>query len=466
MTQLQALMLARLKELRSPKRATMGGSAGGMGGAAEGAPIDPMADQGPVPMDQGPTQTGGYLGQPAQQSWWEKTMGGGGQSGGGRLPGKNRFSIGNARNGTIDLGSLLSARTDPNAQAQLNADPLADVQRYKEAGFFRTLLGDDANERNERDAASRGQLLTQKWLMDQDVSGKRALFNEQQAARTAQDVVNHQQAKELGELGFQQNMGVERYRSQGDLEKYMHQTTNDLLKDTRNNLFTAQQNAAQRGTIERGQDLTADWRGVQAQNQMLRALAGGEGGGLGGFKVPAGMGYDPDSGNYTLLDSVDNRLLEIPRRGGSAPNMGPQSPGNLRPAGTTKPAAPTPEIAGALKSEFGTMAANQAAAPIDMSQPTTAFDGIKELGGELAGGVKGFFSDFKAGAMNNDMPIFNIPNRIAGFGEELSSYADQVRMEKDRKRLERKLLESQQKNRPFPSYSMPAAPDSRSNWVL
>ena len=163
MTLSEQMFLDRLKAIRAPKRANIGigGSPAGAGAAA-GVPI--TADQGPLP-------DGGNLGQqmPNMQS--------------GVVPGRNRFTIGNSARGNIDLGSFMSARPNQDALAQLAQNPLAEVDPYKATtgvgGFFRRLLGDDANERNAALAEQQGQLRLQKWLMDQQAQSRMGVLDKQ-----------------------------------------------------------------------------------------------------------------------------------------------------------------------------------------------------------------------------------------------------------------------------------------------
>jgi hypothetical protein len=252
MTTTQQIYLDRLRAIRAPKRASIGIS-GSVAGAA-GAPVPITADQGPLP-------DGGNLGQqpmPNMQS--------------GIVPGRNRMSIGNSARGNIDLGSFLSARPNQDAINQLAQNPLAQVDPYKATtgvgGFFRRLLGDDANERNEMAAGQRGQMLAQKWLMDQRNQGQMGLIDKehQYAMERAKAQIEADNARQTNadqtalqrlRLQDQNNLGLEGMRA-----------VNDLIGKSQDQSFRARQGALERDVTMRGQDLTSEvglWRNLAMQ---------------------------------------------------------------------------------------------------------------------------------------------------------------------------------------------------------
>jgi hypothetical protein len=247
MTLGEMLRFERLKAIRAPRRASIG--IGG-GSATAGAPVPITADQGPLP-------DGGNLGQqpmPNMQS--------------GIVPGRNRMSIGNSARGNIDLGSFLSARPNQDALNQLAQNPLAQVDPYKATtgvgGFFRRLLGDDANERNEMAAGQRGQMLAQKWLMDQRNQGQMGLIDKEhqyamervkaqiEADNTRQATADQTALQRL-RLQDQNNIGVEGMRA-----------VNDLIAKSQDQSFLGRQNALNRDVTMRGQDLTSEAAGLRA----------------------------------------------------------------------------------------------------------------------------------------------------------------------------------------------------------
>lgn len=343
MTRSEMMYLDRIRAIRAPKRASIGvsGSAAGAGGAAAGAPI--TADQGPLP-------DGSNLGQqpmPNMQS--------------GVVPGRNRMSIGNSARGNIDLGSFLSARPNQDALNQLAQNPLAQVDPYKATtgvgGFFRRLLGDDANERNEAAASQRGQMLAQKWLMDQRNQGQMGLIDKEHQlnmerlkaqieAENARQANADQSALQRVRLDDQNRLGLEGMRA-----------VNDLIAKSQDQSFFARQNALNRSTTERGQDLTAE-------NNLLRYTINQKGAPF-GFKSITDRLIQDDKGNL-LNHDPETGMLTPARIGGGTPDGAPDPTklGNL---------------AQLLKAEDEQNKVNE------MLAPPSALGGLKDLGSEAVG---------------------------------------------------------------------------------
>ncbi len=250
MTRSEQLYLDRLRAIRAPKRANIGvsGSAAGAAGAAAGAPI--TADQGPLP-------DGGNLGQASMPNM---------QSG--IVPGRNRMSIGNSARGNIDLGSFLSARPNQDALNQLAQNPLAQVDPYKATtgvgGFFRRLLGDDANERNEMAAGQRGQMLAQKWLMDQRNQGQMGLIDKEH--QLSMERVKAQIEADAARQANADQTALQRLRlqDQNNLGQEGMRAVNDLIAKSQDQSFRARQAALDRSVTERGQDLTSEAAALRA----------------------------------------------------------------------------------------------------------------------------------------------------------------------------------------------------------
>jgi len=101
------------------------------------------------------------------------------------------MAFGNPDSGQFKLGPIFSPRVDPEAAAALAKDPLANVQYEKPTtgvgGFFRRLLGDNANERNAARAASQEELRLQKWLIDKQTEGQMNVANKQHEFEMARD---------------------------------------------------------------------------------------------------------------------------------------------------------------------------------------------------------------------------------------------------------------------------------------
>lgn len=248
MTRSEQLYLDRLRDIRAPKRANVGYAK---------KPASAPDTSVPITADQGPLQDGSNLGQqpmPNMQS--------------GVVPGRNRISIGNSARGSIDLGSFLSARPNQDAINQLAQNPLAQVDPYKATtgigGFFRRLLGDDANERNEAAASQRGQMLAQKWLMDQRNQGQMGLIDKEhqlnmervkaqiEADNTRQANADQNALQRL-RLQDQNNLGLEGMRA-----------VNDLIAKSQDQSFLGRQNALNRDVTMRGQDLTSEASALRA----------------------------------------------------------------------------------------------------------------------------------------------------------------------------------------------------------
>jgi len=342
MTRSEMLFLDRMRAIRAPKRASIGiggGSAAGAAGAAAGAPI--TADQGPLP-------DGGNLGQqpmPNMQS--------------GIVPGRNRMSIGNSARGNIDLGSFLSARPNQDAINQLSQNPLAQVDPYKATtgvgGFFRRLLGDDANERNEMAAGQRGQMLAQKWLMDQRNQGQMGLLDKEhqyamertkaqiEADNTRQANAD-QTALQRVRLEDQNNLGLEGMRA-----------VNDLIGKSQDQSFLGRQNALNRDVTMRGQDLTSE-------NNLLRYT-------LNQRNAPTGY----KAINERLIqDNATSALFNFdPDTGTMTPvGLGSAQQGGLDPAALAKV-------------QEGFQAANQQNLAAEANRPPTALGGLTELATDI-----------------------------------------------------------------------------------
>lgn len=343
MTRSEMMYLDRIRAIRAPKRASIGvsGSAAGVAGAAAGAPI--TADQGPLP-------DGSNLGQqpmPNMQS--------------GVVPGRNRMSIGNSARGNIDLGSFLSARPNQDAINQLAQNPLAQVDPYKATtgigGFFRRLLGDDANERNEAAASQRGQMLAQKWLMDQRNQGQMGLIDKEHQlnmerlkaqieAENARQANADQSALQRVRLDDQNRLGLEGLRA-----------VNDLIAKSQDQSFFAKQNALNRSTTERGQDLTSE-------NNFLRYTINQKGAPF-GFKSITDRLIQDDKGNL-LNHDPETGMLTPARIGGGTPD-----------------GAPDPTKLGNLATLLN--AEDEQNKVNEMLAPPSALGGLKDLGSEAVG---------------------------------------------------------------------------------
>ena len=344
MTASEQIYLDRLRAIRAPKRASIGvsGSAAGAAGAAAGVPI--TADQGPLP-------DGGNLGQSSMPNM---------QSG--IVPGRNRMSIGNSARGNIDLGSFMSARPNQDAINQLAQNPLAQVDPYKATtgvgGFFRRLLGDDANERNEAAAGQRGQMLAQKWLIDQANQGRMGLIDKEHQlnmerlkaqieAENARQTNADQSALQRVRLDDQNRLGQEGMRA-----------VNDLIAKSQDQSFLSKQNALNRDVTMRGQDLTSE-------NNLLRYTLNQKGAPSGYKAITETLIQDNTTGNLLNFDP-DTRTMTPVGMGGGTPD-----------------GAPDPTKLGNLATLLA--AENEQNTVNQMMAPPSALGGLKDLGSEAFG---------------------------------------------------------------------------------
>ena len=317
--------------------ALLGGMVGGAGGAA-----NPMADQGPLP-------DGGNLGQPGLTPTYT-----GGE-------GTHFITLGNPNREQIKLGRLFRPRVNQEAAAALAADPLAPVQPEQETkgfgGFVRRMFGDNANERNAALAQQQGQLRLQKWLLDQQTQGRMGLLDKEHQlsmerlkaqieAENARQANADQSALQRVRLDDQNRLGLEGMRA-----------VNDLIAKSQDQSFFARQNALNRSTTERGQDLTAE-------NNLLRYTINQKGAPF-GFKSITERLIQDDKGNL-LNHDPETGMLTPARIGGGTPDGAPDPTklGNLAPL---------------LKAEDEQNKVNE------MLAPPSALGGLKDLGSEAVG---------------------------------------------------------------------------------
>lgn len=358
MTRSEMMYLDRIRAIRAPKRANIGYAK-----TPAAAPDTSV----PITADQGPLQDGGNLGQqpmPNMQS--------------GVVPGRNRMSIGNSARGNIDLGSFLSARPNQDALSQLAQNPLAQVDPYKATtgvgGFFRRLLGDDANERNEAAASQRGQMLAQKWLMDQRNQGQLSVAEQQ-----------HKYELERLKAASDLNNAETQYRMQLGLQGKQLENTWALQQ---------QAQAAKQARTDKFDELTGivgdPIKASMLQEQMLRAPldklaadaaeANARAQGTGGFAPRPVQGREAPTGFKAITDTLIQDNVT-----GNLFNYDPET-GTMTPVGQgggTPDGAPDPtklgNLAQLLKAEDEQNKVNE------MLAPPSALGGLKDLGSEAVG---------------------------------------------------------------------------------
>ena len=384
MTRSEQLYLDRLRAIRAPKRASIGisGSAMGAAGAAAGTPIAP---------DQGPLPDGSNLGQqsvPSMQS--------------GIVPGRNRMSIGNSARGNIDLGSFLSARPNQDAVNQLAQNPLAQVDPYKATtgvgGFFRRLFGDDANERNEAAASQRGQMLAQKWLIDQQNQGRMGLLDKehQYAMERAQAAsnLNNEETQYRTQLGLQGKQLENQWALQQEAEKARQART------ARFDELTGIVGDPIKASMLQERMLTAPLALQEAQTADELAAANGTGRYAPKVEPPKPDRWRSEGGLFFKGDS-DPFVFED---------------GQFGPVGTAKP--PLDLNAVSEQTRAKTAAKSEENVINGLQQPGTAFGGLQALGSDILDSASTAagntlqgkaFKQIKTGAVN---PLINYLKRI------------------------------------------------------
>jgi len=137
----------------------------------------------------------------------------------GVVDGASRIKIGNPARGSIDVPSFLRPRVNEASLATLANDPMANVDKYKTAGWWRTFLGDQSNALNNARSGAREGNMMQQSLQAADHGRAMELATSNNAARLAQvrEEVNgrvgmanldREQVKTEGALGRTQAMNI------------------------------------------------------------------------------------------------------------------------------------------------------------------------------------------------------------------------------------------------------------------
>lgn len=290
MTRSEQLYLDRLRAIRTPasvmqpkkEDGILGNLLGGMLGGPGGA-VNLLADQGPLP-------DGGNLGQPGLTPTY---------TGGEGTP---VLALGNPDREQIKIGPFFKPRVDQEAAARLAQDPLAPVQLEKPTtgigGFFRRMLGDNANERNAALAQQQRQLKLQKWLIDQQTQGRLSVAEQQ-----------HKYELERLKAASDLNNAETQYRMQLGLQGKQLENTWALQQ---------QAQAAKQARTDKFDELTGivgdPIKAAMLQEQMLRAPldklaadaaeANARAQGTGGFAPRPAQGTGAPTGFKAITDTL------------------------------------------------------------------------------------------------------------------------------------------------------------------
>lgn len=412
MTATEQMYIDRLKAIRSPKASSGGKSGGGILGALLG--MGGLSGAIPVDAPQGPLPDGGNLnqGSPLDAVY----------TGGQGVP---ALALGNPNREQIKIGPFFKPRVDQEAAARLAQDPLAPVQLEKPTtgvgGFFRRLLGDNANERNAALAEQQSQLRLQKWLMDQQAQSKIGVLDkrhqyEMERLKAASEL-NNSETQYRTQLGLQGEQLKNQWALQQEAEKMKQ------ARSARFDELTGIVGDPIKAAMLQERMLTVPLALQEAQTADELAAAQGT-----GRYAPqprqAPTGFKSITGNL-IQDAATGALL----------NYDPDT-GTMTPAGLAQP----PQDLNALSEQTRKMkeAMEQQNTLAELNAEPTVMGGLKALGGEVAQGAL----DLGKGAFNATFP--NVGGALQGVKEAYNPVAnwlkEKARLEQDRKR---KIYESQ-----------------------
>ena len=419
MTLSEQQYLDRLRTIRSPKASSGGKKGGGILGALLGlGGLSGLSGAIPVDAPQGPLPSGGNLNQGDPV--------GGTFSGG---PGTPALALGNPNREQIKIGPFFKPRVDQEAAARLAQDPLAPVQLEKPTtgvgGFFRRMLGDDANERNAARVGMQEQLRLQKWLIDQQSQSRLGLLDREhqlqlERLKTASNL-NNEETQYRTQLGLQGKQLENQWALQQEAEKTRQ------ARAARFDELTGIVGDPIRASMLQEQMLTAPLDKLAAETAEANARAQG----TGGFAPrpvqsrPAPTGYKAIT-ETLIQDNVTGNLLNYdPETGTMTPIGFGGAQGGLDPAALAK------VDAGIKAKELENIMAELNAEP-------TVLGGLKVLGGEAMQGAVGLGKS----AFNTAFPSVATVTQAAkeAYNPVANWLKEKARLEQDRKR---KIFESQ-----------------------
>lgn len=224
-------------------------------------------------------------------------MGGGESAEGGKPAGEgrvartsaSRFSVGNPARGNIDLGGFVKPRINPDY------DPNAPIEQrslpYREAGFWRRLIGDTANEANAefsaqqqmlqvamREAEFRDQLAREREQLAHDLALERERYGTEIEGQMRMLLGDreHQQAFERGrvsdELGRQSTLFNEGVRAGAPQIGTLQQFSDDPMALAGLSEFLAQRAEQERATKQAQADMSQRYMGEQIATSQAERL--------------------------------------------------------------------------------------------------------------------------------------------------------------------------------------------------
>ena len=299
--------------------------------------------------------------------------------------GRTHFFI-RGRGPTIDFGPILRPRSTGVSPTEGNAyEPTTGV-----GGFFRRLLGDNADELNASWANQR--LMRQ--MGQEDMAAAQAFEMDKLAAQQAN-------AMALAEAQRQGQMGVERYRAQNELDLQGARDTQALIRQAEELLARGQMAGAENTSRE-------NVARINAEGDVTRSLLGGGGGsdkrylnlGDGSFlDVETGTAFQP------------NRMSET---GGYLPFNLHGAVGNQAGATKTDPLGLTPEKGAKAKELFNAPSA-------DLIARTGAINGVPATMIPPEGGIEAFKTSIDDALLERERQKTNKLRRNLGLGSPAES---------------------------------------------
>jgi len=329
-----------------------GGLLGGVAGGAAGAtppptppPPEPPIDPSMPPVadgtvtgvpDMDPTgMNGPYNASPANLANAGTPATNGGFAGAmPSAPGRSRFTMGNPANGNLDFGPLVRPRPNPN----FDPNNPEKAQPFKDAGFFRRLIGDNSSDLNAQYSAQAQQSLAQTRWAQQQQAAKIAQMREEYKLKGGLQSQELEARKQQQAADWQNRIGLANAEAQ-------------IRASQANQSINAQQNFARQQEEERAsrelfgkygtydpilQNARADQGYQQGAAANEAALAGAKQqltrpvfGAGGQFTVPGDDGWKifhntPPSKGGPMMDAEGNYSIMPPSDGETVQTYPPQ----------------------------------------------------------------------------------------------------------------------------------------------